>query len=230
MSDIELENYDSWTEQHQSEPLLATRPSGFPLSGIQSSRDDRDLIHWKDKGVLQLTFASVTKHIPLVIGIVVAFILFVMIVIAIRRPEVLLQVIGGTNVSVNDPPVVPYSSSSQKVDTTMSAVPQPSDPDFITYDNYTKFPLLPTEYLAECNKLMSGFMHHGAYWADKQKDVPHREQIDEHGLPEGFRNAICSSTVTYMLSGEVGLLADLGLMSQIAALAREVRAHPWALD
>jgi len=35
--------------------------------------------------------------------------------------------------------------------------------------------------------------------------------------------SICSSTITYMLDGTVGLSADLALLSQAAALAREVR-------
>jgi len=223
LDDIELENYadDQETDQHQSEPLLASSTSAsFPPSGIRSRGDDYDLSYWKGTRVFQLAFASFTKHIPLVIGIVVAFILFVMIVISFRRPEVLLRVIGETNRTIND--------TSQQEDLSMPSVslrPNPLDPYLITYDNYTNFPLLATEYLAECNKLMGGFMHHGAYWANKQKDVPHREQIDEHGLPEGFRNAICNSTITYMLSGSVGLLADLALMSQVAALAREVRVH-----
>ncbi|KAG6820673.1 hypothetical protein H0H93_013524 [Arthromyces matolae] len=37
---------------------------------------------------------------------------------------------------------------------------------------------------------------------------------------------VCESTITYMLSGEVGLLADLGLLAQVAALARESQPGP----
>lgn len=225
--DIELESYDEDhpTDQHQSEPLLASSASAsFPSIGIRSG-DDRDLSYWKRTRVLQLAF-SFTKHVPLVIGIVVAFFLLVMIVISFRRPEVLLRVIGETNITDNE--VAP--STSEQEDSTMPLHPNPLDPHLIIYDNYTNFPLLATEYLAECYKLMGGFMHHGAYWVNKQKDVPHREQIDEHGLPEGFRNAICKSSITYMLSGDVGLLADLGLMSQVAALAREVKVHLHAVS
>jgi hypothetical protein len=69
---------------------------------------------------------------------------------------------------------------------------------------------------------MRGFMRHGSYWEYMPHDVPHRKKIDEHGLPEGYRNAVCNSTITYMLGGQAGLLAELGLMSQVAALAREV--------
>ena len=35
---------------------------------------------------------------------------------------------------------------------------------------------------------------------------------------------VCTSTITYMFDGTVGLLADLALVAQAAALAREVSA------
>lgn len=38
----------------------------------------------------------------------------------------------------------------------------------------------------------------------------------------GKGDKICASTMTYMLDGKVGLMADLALMAQVAALAREV--------
>lgn len=52
-------------------------------------------------------------------------------------------------------------------------------------------------------------------------DVAHH---DDNKVAEGQRTAVCTSTITYMLDGEVGLLADLALMAQAAALAREVGA------
>jgi hypothetical protein len=60
-------------------------------------------------------------------------------------------------------------------------------------------------------------MHHSGYWEPMNmgpSDVPHTENKDH--------SKICSSTITYMLDGHVGLVADLSLLSQIAALAREV--------
>ncbi|KAJ3518015.1 hypothetical protein NLJ89_g137 [Agrocybe chaxingu] len=59
-------------------------------------------------------------------------------------------------------------------------------------------------------------MAHGDYWEISSMgnmDVQHPEQ-DEI-------DAVCSSTITYMLDGTAGLAADLALMAQAAALARE---------
>lgn len=52
-------------------------------------------------------------------------------------------------------------------------------------------------------------------------DVLHHDEAPDYQLPEG-ETAVCSATITYMLDGSVGLLADLALMAQVAALAREV--------
>jgi hypothetical protein len=45
-------------------------------------------------------------------------------------------------------------------------------------------------------------------------DVPHEHVPGENG--------VCSSTITYVLDGNVGLFFDLALVAQAAALAREV--------
>jgi hypothetical protein len=69
-------------------------------------------------------------------------------------------------------------------------------------------------------------MSHGKYWEPHEMgvmDVVHHDDKHDYKLPEGQRTAVCSSTITYMLDGQVGLLADLALMAQAAALAREVR-------
>lgn len=80
----------------------------------------------------------------------------------------------------------------------------------ISYENYTKFPLTPKQYRAECRKA-SGEMRHMVYWADMMMDVPHRHAP-----------GVCKSTVTYMLGSEVGLMGDLALLAQVAALADSV--------
>lgn len=212
---IELEQYDDYDrrtfQQQQSEPLLASSSSAsFPPSGYRSRGDDHVLGNTQAKSFYLLALATFTKRIPLVLGVALAFILFVMIIISLKRPDALLRIIGDTNITTSDigGPISQHSNTS--------------DPNVISYENYTTFPLLPTEYRAECYKLMHGFMRHGAYWEYKPQDVPHRERIDEHGLPEGYRMAVCNSTITYMLDGHAGLLADLGLMAQVASLAREV--------
>lgn len=101
-----------------------------------------------------------------------------------------------------------------------------SDVKVLSYENYTKFPLLPSQYRAECAKLHQGYMSHGDYWdvpVNGILDVVHHDDMRDYHLPEGERTAVCKNTITYMLDGKVGLLADLALMAQVAALAREVR-------
>ncbi|KAF9566929.1 hypothetical protein CPC08DRAFT_814462 [Agrocybe pediades] len=90
-------------------------------------------------------------------------------------------------------------------------------PTVISYENYTTFPLLPSEYRAQCGRLQGGFMAHGSYWDASSMgpmDVEHDDKSPGH-------EKICSSTITYMLDGTVGLMADLALMAQAATLAHE---------
>lgn len=56
------------------------------------------------------------------------------------------------------------------------------------------------------------------YW-----EPPHGMVMDVEHMDD---SAVCSSTITYMLDGNRGLLADLALIAQAAALAREVRTFP----
>jgi len=86
----------------------------------------------------------------------------------------------------------------------------------ISYENYTKFPMTPKQYRAECRKMHNGEMRHMAYWTDLMMDVPH---------PSGSGSGVCKSTITYMLGSEVGLMGDLALLAQVAALADLV--GPW---
>jgi len=72
-------------------------------------------------------------------------------------------------------------------------------------------PLHPIEYLKACGK--HGYVHHGDYW-----DTDH----DMSPVVANESSIICAKTITYMLDGTVGLAADLALMAQTAALAREV--------
>ena len=83
----------------------------------------------------------------------------------------------------------------------------------ISYENYTEFPLTSKQYRAECRKVHEGGMRHMAYWTDLMMDVPH---------PSGSDPDVCKSTVTYMLGSDVGLMGDLALLAQVAALADSV--------
>jgi hypothetical protein len=84
----------------------------------------------------------------------------------------------------------------------------------ISYENHTTFPLTPKQYQAECRKVNKE-MRHMAYWTDMMMDVPHSSAY-----------GVCKSTVTYMLGAEVGLMGELALLAQVAALADSVSA--WA--
>jgi hypothetical protein len=79
------------------------------------------------------------------------------------------------------------------------------------------------EYKAECHKLMGEVMGPMTFWSG-QEDVIHHDEIEPENYPaaEGLPTRICSKTITYMLDGHVGLLADLALMAQVAGLARMV--------
>lgn len=88
-------------------------------------------------------------------------------------------------------------------------------------------PLHPSEYVAQCRALNQGFMAHGNYWDKPLMDMAsHNITGDEEAIPEDEDEddmaPICSKTITYVLDGNVGLLADLALIAQAAALAREV--------
>ena len=92
----------------------------------------------------------------------------------------------------------------------------------ISYENYTKFPLTPKQYRAECRKIHEGGMRHMAYWTDMMVDVLHPP------FAPGSDEGVCTRSVTYMLGSEVGLMGDLALLAQVAALADSV--SPWMLQ
>ncbi|KZT43870.1 hypothetical protein SISSUDRAFT_977592 [Sistotremastrum suecicum HHB10207 ss-3] len=76
------------------------------------------------------------------------------------------------------------------------------------------FPLEPLQYAAECWKMHQKPAPHPPYW-----------EAGEHGVMDVAHDTsnpnVCSSTITYQLDGYVGLFADLALIAQVAALARE---------
>jgi len=92
----------------------------------------------------------------------------------------------------------------------------------ISYENYTKFPLTAKQYRAECRKIHEGGMRHMAYWTDMMMDVLHPP------FAPGSDEGVCTRSVTYMLGSEVGLMGDLALLAQVAALADSVSS--WMLQ
>ncbi|KAH6917077.1 hypothetical protein BKA70DRAFT_1251302 [Coprinopsis sp. MPI-PUGE-AT-0042] len=91
-------------------------------------------------------------------------------------------------------------------------------PQFATWNEPGNVPKRPLEYFDQCNKLMSNFMPHGRYW-----DVMPGKVMEAHDQSHGQKQeeGVCSGSMTYMLDGRVGLAADLALMAQVAAMARE---------
>ncbi|KAI0035156.1 hypothetical protein K488DRAFT_43947 [Vararia minispora EC-137] len=184
--------------QQQRAPLLqsatdATFPSGYRAAGD----DEPDAAPGALSCVWGVTLAA-RRNMGLVVGCTVAAFLLLVIYLALRQPDTLAEYVGDTLASAT-----PDAND-------LSVIPVGMDPaDVISYANYTRFPLEPMQYKSECHKLTHDFEPQGGYWEGKQ-DVLHRVDAKT-----------CSGTITYMLDGHVGLLADLGLIAQAAGLARE---------
>ena len=213
---VELDTFgeDESTDyrQQQSQPLLSP--------GYRSRGDDQDVrIAHADRQFLKYWLQTVLGRLPLVIGSVLAITFMILIGISFKQP-------GSLEAALLGPPVkdLDADSSSSNVVTTSSIPPE----RLISYENYTRFPLTGDQYREECGKIMKGFMPNIGYWTTPPRgplDVPHHDDnLPEEHLPEGGLTRVCSSTITYMLDGHVGLAADLALMAQAAAMAREVSA------
>lgn len=216
--------------QHQSEPLLASSSSDtFPPSGIRARGDDQEF-RTGHVSALERVVRSAMKHAGLALGSLLALILFFMIIVAYREPEVMMEAIGANKTALgsvdelqtgtSEPAATPSPTQSPAATTETSL-----DEHIISYAQYDHFPLYPHQYRDECDKLMSGLIPPAPYWSG-DKDVVHHDTADpgKYPTPEGAWTSICTSTITYQLDGYVGLLADLALMAQAAALAREVCA------
>ncbi|KAF5385381.1 hypothetical protein D9615_001072 [Tricholomella constricta] len=205
------ENDDDYGDpgQQQAVPLLSSSASDtFPTRGYRSRGDDHEpRSDWdkRDKGQLQSTVLS---RLPLAMGSLLGIFLLFLIYLSYNRPEKLQKYLGilpanQTNLTA---PVSAHQNTTKGQDSHL----------VISYANYTTFPLRPVEYLAECGKLNKGYMSHGKYWE------PHDMGVMDVVHPKGEEHdGVCTSTITYMLGGEVGLLADLALLAQAAALSRE---------
>ena len=225
----EQDNSFSTFHQQQSVPLLASSLTAtFPAqAGYRSQGDDYDERARMIGRTPSITLGIVMQRLPLVFGSITAGILLILIVLSFKRPDVLHRLTGSPTNLFNES----LSSHSKAAGQEDSAAPAPvlkftypvDDAHTISYKNYTKFPLLATQYRAECYKIQGGFMADSAYWSTSAlMDVPHVIDDVNPGRPEGEMTKICKSTITYMLDGHVGLLADLALMAQAAALAHEV--------
>ena len=204
-------DHREYTLQQQSEPLLTSSASAtFPPSGYRARGDDDRDTGFKGRNHRN-TFRWLVANSGLILGSGLAVVLFLMIIVSYKRPDVLLSAVGVEN-TTSPIATAPKQDDANSTDTE----------HIISYENYTHFPLDPMEYLAECHKLMGEVIGPMEYWSG-QKDVIHHE-VDpgKNPVAEGLPIQICSKTITYMLDGHVGLLADLALMAQAAGLARKV--------
>lgn len=217
------DDFGSGTQrQQQSVPLLSSSASdSFPSAGYRNRGDDFDEDDKRARARGELTLATVLSRLPLVMGSLVAGFLLFLTILSYKRPDKIHKYFG-----VNTTATATNASASSHNNTSSHHNTSTTTPaHIISYAAYTKFPLLPIEYKAECGKLNKGYMSHGKYWEPHKMgtmDVIHQDDAAEDA---GAPGAVCSSTVTYMLGEEVGLLADLALMAQAATLAWEVVAH-----
>ncbi|EIN14358.1 hypothetical protein PUNSTDRAFT_49178 [Punctularia strigosozonata HHB-11173 SS5] len=198
----------------QRAPLL-----GNPSYGDIQYRDNPQFSSHSSRAWRRRWARSVISYAPLWGGLSLAAALLFLVLSSLTRPKVLdatSQAIPASAVNQTKPNV----SNPHGVHHT--------DGNFISYENYTHFPLSPTEYRNECATMFAKWMHgHGDYWTPMHgmpADVPHPDSVDEgvhYPVAEDEPTAVCSSSITYMLDGHVGLMADLALMAQVAALARE---------
>ncbi|KAJ4470812.1 hypothetical protein J3R30DRAFT_3802640 [Lentinula aciculospora] len=171
-------------------------------------------VEWKDVQAL-LGFDKVSpqvigQRLPLVAGSLMAGFLLVLVFLAYHNPGTLEYYIGATVPSKSNSTSSPPDSYTSFANST-----SPVDPSLlISYANYTSFPLVPIEYVSECYKIYPGRVKPAGYWGED--GVPTKD-VSHHPASAGT----CSSTITYMLDGRIGLASDLALMAQIAALARE---------
>ncbi|KAH9849198.1 hypothetical protein C2E23DRAFT_840279 [Lenzites betulinus] len=232
-TEVELQEYQDdeanayrTDSQQQSQPLLTASVSRGRAPGYRSRGDDEARTGGSK---------SFLKKLPLLGGSVLAVVVLVLFVISVNRPGALeAAFLQAPEVFFQtDEPYVQDGAHTARPIYTPSPMPLPSPsivetrppPDLlISYENYTSFPLTGAQYRHECAKLMSGFMHHGAYWDVPPmgaNDVVHHDDVTNYHMHEGQPTRVCTSTVTYLLDGHVGLMADLALMAQAAAHARE---------
>ncbi|KAI0654459.1 hypothetical protein C8Q70DRAFT_1027189 [Cubamyces menziesii] len=232
-TEVELENFDDdeakeyrTQRQQQSQPLLSPNSRG---PGYRSRGDDHELRG--KEGFFRP--ASIWGKLPLLGGSLLAVVILGLFAVSIQRPGTLEKILLQSPEEFSDPsePYIPANDHTARPIYTNAPLPSPSIVEtrppsslLISYENYSSFPLTGDEYRHECAKIMGGFMHHGEFWEESHMgspDVIHHDDATNYHLPEGERTRVCSSTITYLLDGHVGLLADLGLMAQAAAFARE---------
>ncbi|KAI9513121.1 hypothetical protein F5148DRAFT_1273348 [Russula earlei] len=208
--DSNVPEHPTSQQQQQKEPLLASSSSAHFPSGYRAS-DDGDLEIRRTRRDLRNVIRWLVAYWGLIFGSALALVLLLGAVLSYKHPDVLLSAVG-----VTETPPSPTPSLKQH-DEALASHPE----NIISYENYTRFPLDPLEYKEECHKLFGEVMKPMKFWSGEE-DVIHHDTIDpgKYPAPEGLPTRVCNKTITYMLDGHVGLLADLALIAQAAGLAR----------
>ncbi|KAK7063923.1 hypothetical protein R3P38DRAFT_2675261 [Favolaschia claudopus] len=225
LEQIDLDDDDSdynSVVQQQNAPLLSSSASNsFPETGYRARGDEYQESTVRREKRLALSAELIISRLPLALYSSVAAVLLVLVFFSLRDTETLKKYVGAAN------------STS---DAATPASPHTNPPvmaggiNLISYENYTSFPLDPIEYRGECIKLNSGLMTPHRYWKEMHlRDVPHVDEQPGYKAPAG-KPPICSRTITYQLDGWAGLMVDLALIAQAAALARERNATFFVMD
>lgn len=181
----------------QSAPLLTLSSTARLFEN--GSRKRKPSAGERDGGKNQISRSlwAAASVAPLAVGILTSGILLLMLVLSLTRPESLHRYLG------------------MKSTPGPSNVPSPKHAGHNVHGQLSIPPLHPIEYLKVCTQLKESYVRHGDYW---DYDLA----PDAHQKPNNKPSTVCTRTITYMLDGTVGLTADLALMAQAAALAREV--------
>lgn len=217
-TDIELDDLGSGSERSSVEysPGLSQQSPLLPGSNTSTRGNERwriDRYVWEayEEWKNDINLAMILSRVPILVGsFVTGFVIYLIMTLD----------------DVDDPSGFGFNSSRAMHASYLH--PQL----IISYPNYTEYPLTSAQYVQQCDleaqrvKDMGG--RHLSYWAAHSfgvNDVLHSDE-DEWGRIRPHRilhtEPICRRTVTYMLDGEVGLLADISLLVQAAALAQEV--------
>ncbi|KAF7302695.1 hypothetical protein HMN09_00904300 [Mycena chlorophos] len=238
------DDYNSIIQQ-QNAPLLASSASdSFPPPrqvGYRSRGDDyEERMAAAAAASKRKLMDKIMARLPLAVYSSVAAVLLVLVVVSLREPEVLKQYVGVPVANGTASAAVASASVGVAVDleSVSASAPAPSAtvasapshvhggsvPNGITrisYENHTTFPLDPIEYRAQCIAVTPPVMIMHPYWLPHElMDTVHIDEQPGYTLKDG-EAPICNRTITYQLDGWAGLLVDLGLIAQFAALAKE---------
>jgi hypothetical protein len=174
----------------------------------------------------------VLAKLPLIGGIILAIVLAGLVVLTWQRPDQVLEALGtdpSPLASSNTIPLPeahlehPDSTPNVNLENTEPAEHSGHDHPVISYEGYKTFPLTPMQYIEECWKQNQQPHAHGDYW-----ELPKNGMVPD--VPHQNAPGTCTSSITYMFDGRVGLAADLALMAQAAGLAREANRTFFVID